>query len=151
VVERLSDEGVKPVEDLNKEGIGKLIIRSHGVPTDVLKEASEKGIEVIDATCPFVKNAQKYAHLLSKEGYQVVIVGDRDHPEVKSLLSYAGRDAVVVNKASSIDEVPLNSKVGIVAQTTQRHSIFQEVVLKCLEQAKDVKVYDTICDITDCP
>lgn len=148
VVERLSHEGVKPVEDLKRKGIGKLIIRSHGVPIEVLKEASDKGIEVIDATCPFVKNAQRYASLLSKEGYQVIIVGDREHPEVRSILSYAGGDAVVVNRASSIDEIPLNSKVGVIAQTTQRHSVFQEVVLKCLEKANDVKVYDTICDST---
>lgn len=148
VVDKLVYEGVRPVDDLAGKDIGKLIIRSHGVPTNVLKEASEKGIEVIDATCPFVKNAQKYAHLLSKEGYQVIIVGDRDHPEVKSILSYAGEGAVVVNKASSIDEIPLGGKVGVIAQTTQRHSIFQEVVLKCLGKAKEVKVYDTICNST---
>ncbi|MEK6692242.1 MAG: 4-hydroxy-3-methylbut-2-enyl diphosphate reductase [Nitrospirota bacterium] len=148
VVKKLADEGVRSVEDLDKEDIGKLIIRSHGVPTDVIEEASEKGIEIIDATCPFVKNAQKYAHLLGKEGYQVIIVGDRDHPEVKSILSYAGDRAVVVNRASLIDEIPLNDRVGIIAQTTQRHSIFQEVVLKCFEKAKEVKVYDTICNST---
>lgn len=148
VVEKLADEGVKAVEDLNQEGIGRLIIRSHGVSTDVFEKASEKGIKVIDATCPFVKKAQKYAHLLMKEGYQVIIVGDREHPEVKSILSYAGDGAVVVDKASSIEGISLKRKVGIIAQTTQRHSIFQEVVLKCLEKAKEVKVYDTICDST---
>lgn len=148
VVEKLSVEGVRAVEDLNQDGIGKLIIRSHGVPTDIFKKASEKGIEVIDATCPFVKNAQKYAHILQKEGYQVIIVGDRGHPEVKSILSYAGDDAIVVGNAALIEGIPLKKKVGIVAQTTQRHSIFQEVVLKCIEKAEDVKVYNTICDST---
>jgi 4-hydroxy-3-methylbut-2-enyl diphosphate reductase len=148
VVERLTEEGVKAVEDLNKNGIRRLIIRSHGVSTDVFEKASKKGIDIIDATCPFVKKAQKYARSLKKDGYQIIIVGDRKHPEVKSILSYAGEGAVVVDKASLIEGIPLKRKVGVIAQTTQRHSVFREVVLKCLEKVKEVKVYDTICDST---
>lgn len=148
VVERLAEEGVKAVEDLDQEGIRRLIIRSHGASLDLFEEAYQKGIEVIDATCPFVKKAQRYAGILRKEGYQVIIVGDRRHPEVQSILSYAGEGAVVVDKASAIDGIPLKRKVGIIAQTTERHTIFREVVLKCLERVKEIKVYDTICDST---
>jgi len=148
VIERLAEEGVRAVEDLNQNGIKRLIIRSHGISTDVFEEASKKGIDIIDATCPFVKKAQKYAHSLKRDGYQVVIVGDKRHPEVKSILSYAGDDAVVVDRASAIEGIPLRRRVGVVAQTTERHTILREVVLKCLEKAKEVKVYDTICDST---
>lgn len=148
VVEKLSMQGVMAVEDLNHDGIGTLIIRSHGASPDLFQKASQKGIKVIDATCPFVKKAQKYANLLKREGYQVVIVGDKGHPEVIGLLSYAGEGAFVVESVSHLEGVSLKSKVGVIVQTTERHSIFREVVLKCLEKTKEIKVHDTICDST---
>lgn len=148
VVEKLSEEGVRTAEDLDQEGIKRLIIRSHGVSAEFFNEASKKGIDIIDATCPFVKRAQKYAHSLKRDGYQVVIVGNREHPEVKGILSYAGDDSIVINNTSELNGIALKKKAGVIAQTTQRHIIFQEIVLKCLEKVREIKVYNTICDST---
>ena len=90
VVEKLKEKGIIPIEDIDtRRDIKALIIRTHGIPLELSKEISSRGCEIIDATCPFVKKAQYYAKLLKEEGYQVVILGEKNHPEVKSLMSYA--------------------------------------------------------------
>ena len=94
VVARLSERNVFIVENVEEPAIRALIIRTHGVPLQTMEAAERKGYDIIDATCPFVKKAQRYARLLNEEGYQVVILGDREHPEVRGLMSYAGDDVV---------------------------------------------------------
>jgi len=123
-----------------------LLIRTHGIPHDTYKKIQERGINVIDATCPFVKKAQEYAKLLKEEGYRVIILGDRDHPEVKGIVSYAGADTLVVKSAEEIKKP--GRKVGIVVQTTQPLEILKAVVSRVVETAKEVKVYNTICNST---
>lgn len=146
VIERLAAEGVRPTEDIEGEHIRMLIVRTHGVPEGVSKRLAEKGYEVIDATCPFVKKAQQYAKILTQEGYQVVIIGDEKHPEVQGLMSYAGADRVVVQKG---DVLPaLKSRVGVVVQTTQPVSVLKEFMAEAVERVKELKVFNTICNST---
>lgn len=146
VIERLAAQGVRPTEDIEDEHIRMLIVRTHGVPEGVSKRLAEKGYEVIDATCPFVKKAQQYAKILTQEGYQVVIIGDEKHPEVQGLMSYAGADRVVVQKG---DVLPaLKSRVGVVVQTTQPVSVLKEFMAEAVERVKELKVFNTICNST---
>ena len=148
-VERLRQAGVKTVEDFTALKQGDfLIIRSHGVPPRVLEQASEKGLQIIDLTCPFVGKAQRDAESLHEEGYQVVVVGEKKHPEVQSILGYAGDNAVVVETAEEVEGMSLLSRIGIVAQTTQSYSNFSEIVLKLLSLSKELKVFNTICNST---
>jgi 4-hydroxy-3-methylbut-2-enyl diphosphate reductase len=147
VVEKLTQKGIVPVNDIkNRKNIRALIVRTHGIPLDVSRQLEKKGCEIIDATCPFVKKAQYYAKLLSEEGYQVVILGEKNHPEVKSLMSYASRNAIVVNAQSSLPK--LKSKIGLVVQTTQPLEALKKVLSDAAEQAKEIKVYNTICSST---
>jgi (E)-4-hydroxy-3-methyl-but-2-enyl pyrophosphate reductase len=125
-----------------------LIIRSHGVEKELLDLASGKGLEVIDATCPFVKNAQRLARQLSEEGYQVVIVGERAHPEVKGIMSYAGDDPIVVKDASEIWSESIGKKVGVLSQTTKPKESFIEVVKAVLDSAHECRAFNTICNAT---
>jgi 4-hydroxy-3-methylbut-2-enyl diphosphate reductase len=146
VIERLAAQGVRPTEDIEDEHIRMLIVRTHGVPEGVSKRLAEKGYEVIDATCPFVKKAQQYAKILTQEGYQVVIIGDEKHPEVQGLMSYAGADRVVVQKG---DVLPaLKSRVGVVVQTTQPVSVLKAFMAEAVERVKELKVFNTICNST---
>jgi len=146
VIEKLRQEGIESIQDLNHEGIRALIIRTHGIPLDLMKEASREGYEIIDATCPFVKKAQHYAKLLSDDGYQVIILGDREHAEVKGLISYAGNDAIVIDGK---EELPLlKSRVGIVVQTTQPVEGLQRLVGRVIAESKEMKVHNTICNST---
>ena len=148
VIEKLRSSGVSPVsvEEVGKRDIGTLIIRTHGIPRHLCDTISGIGRRIIDATCPFVKKAQHYAKLLNENGYQVVIVGDSQHPEVKGIMSYAGDDVVVVDGNSPAQG--LSSKVGIIVQTTQPVEALKRVLSNVIEVAKEVKVYNTICNST---
>lgn len=160
VIENLKQKGIAPTDDIHKRGINALIIRTHGIPLNLMEEASKAGYEIIDATCPFVKKAQHYAKLLKDEGYQVIILGDREHPEVKGLMSYAGEDVIVVDGKAVItkdDSTSFNdyeelkglkNRVGIVVQTTQPVESLKKLFSKILEMSKEIKVYNTICNST---
>lgn len=148
-VERLRQAGVMTVEDLSSLKPGdSLIIRSHGVPPAVLMEARDKGLTIIDLTCPFVGKAQRHAGALANEGYQVVVVGEKKHPEVQSILGYAGDHAVVAETSADLRDMRFKPRLGVVAQTTQSYSNFSEIVLNLLRFSKELKVYNTICNST---
>ena len=147
VVERLKDKGIIPIEDIKaKKDIRALIIRTHGITLQLLKEITSMGCEIIDATCPFVKKAQHYAKLLNEDNYQVVILGEKNHPEVQSLMSYATDDAIVVDGKTPLPK--LKNKVGIIVQTTQPLDTLQKVLYDALEHSNEIKVYNTICNST---
>ncbi len=146
VIEKLKGKGISPTDDIHREGIRVLIIRTHGIPLDLMQKAREAGYEIIDATCPFVTKAQHYAKLLKEEGYQVIILGDRDHPEVKGLMSYAGDDVMVIDGKEKLPA--LKSRVGIVVQTTHPVEGLKSVTGKVIEESKEMKVYNTICSST---
>ncbi len=146
VIEKLRAKGIAPIDDINKPGINAIIIRTHGIPLQLMNKISDAGYKMIDATCPFVKKAQHYAKLLKEEGYQVIILGDREHPEVKGLMSYAGEDVLVVDDNEPLPRIKRN--VGIVVQTTQPIEALKKLFGKVIEQANDVKVYNTICNST---
>ena len=149
VVARLEERGVKVLENPeDRDDVRVLIIRSHGVGPDVYKSASGGGITVVDATCPFVKTAQSHAETLTQEGYQVVIVGDRSHPEVRGILGYAGPDAIVFGKDDDAARFSIKRKVGIISQTTQSFKMLQRVIAEVLPHAGEVRIFNTICNAT---
>lgn len=139
-----ADEQMKPL----------VVVRSHGVGPNVYEEAKYAGIEIVDATCPFVKTVQKAAHDLDKEGYQVVIVGDHDHPEVMGIKSWTSERAWIVANAEEAKEViaekalQATQKVAVVAQTTQKKANFDEVCLVLNEKFEVVECKNTICKAT---
>jgi len=147
VVEKLKEKGIIPIDNIKtREKISALIIRTHGIPLSLSQEIAARGCEIIDATCPFVKKAQYYAKLLSEEGYQVVILGEKNHPEVISLMSYADNDAIVVDGNRPLPK--LKNKVGIVVQTTQPLESLKKILAEAAEHTKELKVYNTICNST---
>jgi (E)-4-hydroxy-3-methyl-but-2-enyl pyrophosphate reductase len=148
-VSRLRKAGVETVEDFSELRPGdSLIIRSHGVPPAVLARARDKGLTIIDLTCPFVAKAQQHAQSLDREGYRVVVVGEKKHPEVQSILGYAGENAVVVERPEDLDQLDLQGRLGVVAQTTQSYGNFSGIVLELLRLSKELKVFNTICSST---
>lgn len=148
-VERLRQAGVETIDDFRTLTNGDyLIIRSHGVPPSVLEQARERGLQVIDLTCPFVGKAQQNAATLKQEGYQVVVIGEKHHPEVQSIVGHAGERAVVIESSNEVETAALGSRIGVVAQTTQSYGNFSEIVLKLLRFSKELKVFSTICNST---
>jgi 4-hydroxy-3-methylbut-2-enyl diphosphate reductase len=148
VVDEFRKKGLTPIESLEGITEGILLLRSHGVERELLIEAERKGLEIVDATCPFVKNAQRLARQLSEAGYQVVIVGEQSHPEVKGILSYAGKNPIVINSVDQIKGKEIGPKVGMLAQTTQSQENFVRVAAAVLAIAYECRTYNTICNAT---
>lgn len=148
VVSRLEDMGVRVLRDVSSIESGTIIIRSHGVTAEEMEQAVAKELEVVDATCPFVKKAQGYVKDLSGEGYDVIVLGDADHPEVEGIVSYAAGRVHVVATPEDVDALPRMKKIGIVAQTTQSLEKLQSIVAEALLKGTEIRVYNTICDAT---
>lgn len=145
VVNKLKEAGVEPVEQI-EDDVENILIRTHGISYQLLEELNRKNINIIDATCPFVKKAQQYAKLLKQEGYQIIILGDERHPEVVGIRSYAGEEAIVVKDPSQLPR--LKTRVGVVVQTTQPVEALQRLLGEIIKTAKELKVYNTICNST---
>lgn len=150
VVAHLEEQGVEVVADVDAAQGGTLIVRTHGVAPDVFAAARASGLEVIDATCPFVAVAQRKASILRDAGYVVVILGERDHPEVAGLEGFVGPGAVVVEDAAGLPCEKLRDKrVGVVVQTTQTRANLANVAAALAPLARELLVHNTICDATE--
>lgn len=151
VIAELERQGVQTISDLEEaEPGGILLIRSHGAGPQIFAAAQARGLTVIDATCPFVKQEQTLAQGLRQEGYQVVVVGDPSHPEVKAVVDTVDGDAVVVNPAKPGEwrTKRFKPKMGLVCQTTLPQEQLAAVVAELLLVAKELKIYNTICHAT---
>lgn len=147
-VEALRARGVEVAGDLDEVDSGTLVIRSHGVDPAILEAAQDKGLDVVDATCPHVSKAHEAAERLTRDGYSVVIVGEADHPEVAGIMAHAGGVALVVESAAELPTRLPSSKVGVVVQTTQSEARLREVVDALLPRVRELAVHNTICAAT---
>jgi len=139
------EKGVYPISNLDEVDRGVLIVRSHGVPPELIDRALKRGLKVVDATCPFVKRAQSKAKELADEGYQVVILGEKEHPEVIGIIAHAGGKAYVIENLEDVEGLPEMKRVGVVFQTTQELESFGEILTKLLLKSDEMKVHNTIC------
>ncbi|MBU1740858.1 MAG: 4-hydroxy-3-methylbut-2-enyl diphosphate reductase, partial [Proteobacteria bacterium] len=133
VLQLLEDKGVIRLNEIPAAAEGTVIIRAHGVPPQQEEALRRAGLNVVDATCPWVKSVQRLSRMYAGRGHLVVIVGDADHPEVVGLLGYAGERGRVVSGPEEVAALPEAEKVAAVAQTTQRPEVFKAVV-KALEK-----------------
>jgi len=145
VVEKLEKAGLKIVDDVGRIDRGTVLIRSHGATLADLKEIQDKGLDIADATCVLVKHVQKTARKLYEQGYQVVIIGDENHPEVEAIVGFAG-NVVVIADESDLHKLPRNGVLGIICQTTQSPDHFSRM-LGAIAQAGfvEMKVINTLC------
>ena len=149
MVAKLAENGVGTVDSLDEVKEGTIIIRSHGVGPDVYDRVEAMGLNMVDATCPHVRKAQSSAKMLADEGYQVVIIGEKRHPEVKSIIEWAGDGAVAIETEEEANSLPKYGKLGVVAQTTFSAPKFKLIVERLLDKSSDVKILRTICTATD--
>ncbi|SHK47997.1 bifunctional 4-hydroxy-3-methylbut-2-enyl diphosphate reductase/30S ribosomal protein S1 [Desulforamulus aeronauticus] len=147
VVRDLALQGIQELSDLDQAEGGTVIIRSHGVGPEVLEKSEQKKIKLLDATCPFVARAQKYAREMTEEGIPVYILGDPGHPEVQGILGWTKGKGIVVESADEISRVE-HPRVGVVAQTTQPLTNYQRLVEAFQKQGVEVDARNTICHAT---
>ncbi|MBQ1609358.1 MAG: 4-hydroxy-3-methylbut-2-enyl diphosphate reductase [Elusimicrobia bacterium] len=147
-VARLEKENIKVIEDYSKIEKGVLVLRTHGIPLDIYENLSKKeNIKIVDAACPFVKKAQDIIKELSKDSEQIVIVGEKKHPEVVALVSYGKGKCLVVEDKKDVKNVKKTDIIYIVSQTTQSPKKFEEIVNE-ISKISQVKVFNTICRAT---
>ena len=150
VVKKLEQQGVLCKEKLADFSAGDVVIfRSHGVGPDVYAEAQQRGLHVVDATCPHVLKAQKTAAELASEGRFVIIIGEKRHPEVQSIKAWAGQDSLVIETSDDLVSLPVKDKYGVVSQTTFEAEKFNLLLRMAQEKCPgDYKVVRTICTAT---
>jgi len=145
VVERLAKSGLKTVKTVEEICGGTVLIRSHGAAPDEISKIKERGLRIVDATCVLVKRLQKIAAQLHNDGYKVVIIGDKNHPEVKSVVGCA-RDAVVIGDEVDLRKLGGAGRLGIVCQTTQSPEYFGRMIGLITSKAfVELKVINTLC------
>ena len=149
VTDELEEKGLRKVEDYENETGGTMVIRAHGLPKAKIAEAKNRGLEVVDATCPIVLRAQEAAQTLEKRGCQVVIIGDKNHAEIKGIIGALENPVIVINTVEALREAKasrlLLRKVGVIFQTTLALELCHAIVNEMLMMCKDIQIINTIC------
>ncbi len=151
VIKSLEEKEIKAVEDIGEIDDFKnsiLVIRAHGIPPELEEKIKKTGIEVIDATCPLVKNVHKIIQEYKEKGYITIIVGDKNHAEVIGLKGYAGENSYVISSKEEAYNLPFLEKANIVSQTTQEEEFFYEIVEVIKPKIKEIVISNTICNPT---
>ena len=151
VVDELTQKGVRIADAISQVDAGTLILRTHGTTLEE-RQKIPPAVHLVDATCPFVARAQKEAGRHAAAGTTVLIVGDKDHPEVKGIMSHAGPGALCIRNASEIDALPVQDigvNIGLVAQTTSKKEDVEQVMKKLKKKGISVGLSNTICTATE--
>lgn len=148
VVGRLEKDGLRTINDYSDIEEGKIIVRAHGVSEKTIRDIEDTKLELIDSTCPYVKSVHKKVAEYYKEGYQIVIIGDKDHAEVIGINGWCNDSAFIVNTALEAYELPNIQKSCVVSQTTNRLEKFLELSGIIEEKSEEMKLFNTICNAT---
>lgn len=135
-------------EALSLEKDEIIVIRSHGVPKSVIDDLKSKELKIINATCPYVTNIQKKVNKYYDNGYKIVILGDKDHPEVKGINGWCGDDAIITADGTFKEDIP-KGKLCIVSQTTEKQENWQKTIGSVAERSKEFVAFNTICSATE--
>lgn len=149
VISELERQGIKVANSLSQLKAGDtVIIRSHGVSPDIYRALKRKRVKLVDATCPIVKKIQQAVKKLSRKSGEIIIVGNRNHPEIQGLLGYSRGKALVIENEDQAKTLPYKKKRMVLAQSTQDGELFGKVVAALVEKTSELTVYNTICEST---
>jgi 4-hydroxy-3-methylbut-2-en-1-yl diphosphate reductase len=148
----MHQKGIGCAPTLSEIEQGTVVMSAHGIAPAVRRDAERRGLKIVDVTCPFVTKLHRSALELASKNYQVVLVGDPGHTEVKGVmgaLADVGATASVIASVDELAEIPLGKKVGIVSQTTQYATLFAAVTAAVTLRASDVRALNTVCGATE--
>lgn len=148
-VEMLKNRKVNVITDLTSIPPGKVFIRAHGVTPEIKQQLDQPKVEIVDATCPFVRSAQLIIDKYAKLEYSSIIIGDSGHPEVVGLLGYAHGKGYVVATEQDINNLPDMENVCVVAQTTQSRDRFNRLTLAIKARFPNAVINNTVCCSTE--
>ena len=148
VVKKLMDKGVVFVDNIDEVKDNEyLAIRAHGVPEDVYKKAEERNIKLLDFTCPKVMQIHKKIKEASNNGYSIILIGKKEHPETIGSMGYA-KDVYVIEDISEIEALPLFDKVFSIVQTTFSLDKYISIEKKLKEKYSNIVCINSICPST---
>jgi 4-hydroxy-3-methylbut-2-enyl diphosphate reductase len=149
VVERLAEEGLVVCEGLDELPPGSVaMIRAHGAGPATFDLAAQRRVKLLDATCPFVGRVHLKAAQFAEQGYQVLVLGDPNHPEAQGIVAHTGGKADIVEGPADLGALRLGTRVAVVSQTTQTFESLRELVDALLPLVAELVVANTICDAT---
>ncbi|MCH7580910.1 MAG: 4-hydroxy-3-methylbut-2-enyl diphosphate reductase [Chloroflexi bacterium] len=154
VVAQLKERGLDVIASLEDVSSQPVAITAHGVSQAVVQELEDKGVSVLDTTCPIVTRSQQWAKRLTEEGFAVIVFGDPDHKETRGVLGWADGNAYAIPSIDDIPSLPsdMPTRIGVLSQTTETESHFADFVRALLEQRMDViselRVINTLCNAT---
>lgn len=149
VVEDLKSKGVnviRDIQDVDKDF--NVIVRSHGISKEEYEALKDKEVNIIDATCPYVKHIHKIVEEKCNSGYRIVIIGDSDHPEVKGINGWCNNSGIIINDELDLNKISNNEKLCLVSQTTFSQEKWHYLVSKILKLSKELLIFNTICNAT---
>lgn len=154
VVEKLKEKNVFPIiketelKNIKKNSI--IVIRSHGVGKNVIENLKKAGYQVYEGTCPFVKRVHRNGLQLQKEGYTVILIGEKNHPEVQGISATLQNKVIIINDENEIEKLKNDKgeKIGIIIQTTQEYQKVNNIIKKIFEKFKEIKIFNTVCNAT---
>lgn len=152
VVNDLKKKGVEVInsrEELEALEEGTVIIRSHGVAREIYDLIHEKGLELVDATCPFVRKIHKIVEKAGNDGDQVIIVGSEYHPEVQGIKGWCTGEVHIISDAEQFEGINLNKPTTLVSQTTFNYKKFQDLVEIIKKKEYNICISNTICNATE--
>ena len=145
----LEQKGVYAIEEMEGHEIKKLIIRSHGVSPDIYEKSKQRGIEVLDATCPYVKKIHRYVNDYEAKGYHILVAGNAAHPEIQGINGWAHGKCLIAKDAHELKQMSLSEgKYLLVAQTTYKKEVVDEMCKYLQEQGIAFEFINTICNAT---
>lgn len=152
VSQRLAREGITVVESLDDLKGKGVAITTHGVAPEIIVEIEARGLQMVDTTCPFVRQAQRAAKALAEAGFSVIVFGDAGHPEVRGVLGWAGGKGIATTDCETLTSVASPRKLGVLSQTTQSPADFarfvKQLVDLTLPTTSELRIVNTICDAT---
>ncbi|MBP7867869.1 MAG: 4-hydroxy-3-methylbut-2-enyl diphosphate reductase [Acidobacteria bacterium] len=149
VVDQIRQTGIRVVEDLDAIPPGStLLMRAHGTTPEIYRKAAERGLRIVDATCPMVLEIHRIVRKLEEEGYEVVIIGDQNHDEVRGIAAQVSRPLVVSGPADVPGEGWRSNRLGVVVQSTQNLENVQAIISRLVPACRELRFIDTICKPT---
>lgn len=154
VVNDLISKGVKVInntDELKSTKNSTIIIRSHGISEDIYNQMKDNNLNIVDATCPFVKKIHRIVNEHSIAGDNIIIIGNRQHPEVEGIRGWCKGDVYVIENEEEAHNLMVNNskKTCIVAQTTFNYKKFEELVEIIEKKVYDIVAVNTICNATE--
>lgn len=155
VVKKIEEKGIRKIDpekilQAQPGEIGTLIINAHGIGPDIFEAAKAKGIDIVDTTCPKVIRVQRLAKVYADRRCKIVIVGDKEHKEVKGINGWGGGKAFIISEEEDMEKMDfdLQDKIAVLAQTTQNEEFYEKIATKIKEKYQNADIYSTTCDTT---